>query len=126
MLPNFLVEETTVRESGHSAVFNAQELSDQSLAITFGITHAVENETIEIDIHGSYDGVNWASEPLARFAPKSWCGTYRLTLPRADAQYLRAAWRVSRWSSADNQPFFRIYLFAEAARVRAMATAGAA
>ena len=48
MLPNFLMEETTVRESGESAVFDANEHSNQNLLLTFAITHAVEHESIDI------------------------------------------------------------------------------
>jgi hypothetical protein len=125
MLPVFLVEETTVRESGQSAVFDATEHSGQSLLLTFGITHAVERESIGIDIHGSKDGLVWSRKPLVSFTPKSYCGTYDLSLPRCETQYLKAAWSVKRWSRDEDQPFFRFYLFAQAARART-AMAGAA
>ena len=125
MLPNFLIEETTVRESGQSAVFDATEHSDQDLLLTFGITHAVERESIGIDIHGSKDGVDWPRKPLVSFTPKFYCGTYQLVLPACETRYLKAAWRVSRWSREGHQPFFRFYIFAESARART-ATAGAA
>jgi hypothetical protein len=120
-LPVFLVEEITVRESGESAVFDAGEHSDQSLVVTFGITHAVEHESIGIDIRGSKDGRLWPPDPIASFAPKFYCGTYRLILPQFEARYLKAAWRVLRWSRGNGQPFFRFYIFTQPARARATA-----
>jgi hypothetical protein len=124
MLPIYFVEETTVRESGESAVFDASEHSNKNLLLTFSITHAVENESIGIDILGSMDGLHWPATPIVSFAPKSYCGTYQLILPPREARYLKAVWRVLRWSRAD-RPFFRFYIFAQSSRERA-AVAGAA
>ena len=125
MSPVFLVEETTVRESGESAVFDTNETSNQNLSLTFSITHAIEHESIRIDILGSADGMSWSPEPIVSFAPKSWCGTYHLKLTRCEARYLKAVWRVVRWSRADPQPFFRFHISAQRERSRA-AAAGAA
>jgi hypothetical protein len=130
MLPMFLIEETTVRESGESVIFDASEQWNQNLALTLGITHAIEQESIGIDILGSKDGLSWSLKPIARLAPKSYCGTYQLILPRSEAQgsearYIKAVWRVLRWSGGDDRPFFRFYLYVEPARAR-VRTAGAA
>jgi hypothetical protein len=125
MLPMFLVEEITVRESGESALFDTSEHPTRNLALTLGITHAIEQESIGIDIHGSEDGLSWSPKPVVSLAPKSYCGTYLLILPQCEARYIKAVWRVQRWSGGDDRPFFRFYLFAEPARSRAK-TAGAA
>jgi hypothetical protein len=125
MLPVFLVEETTVRESGQSAVFDATEHTNQKLVLTFGITHAVEQESIEVDIYGSQDGLIWSPKPLVSFTPKSYCGAYDLTLPRCEARYLRAEWSVKRWCQNNRQPFFRFYLFAQPAITRIAAASAA-
>jgi hypothetical protein len=123
MLPTFLVEETTVRESGESPIFDANAHSNQNLLLTFGVTHAIEHQSIGIEIHGSKDGLSWPARPIASLTPKFYCGTYQLVLPRCEARYLKASWRVTRWSGDKRPPFFRFYIFAEAERVRA---AGAA
>lgn len=125
MLPVFLVEETTVRESGQSAVFDASRYLTQNLLLTFGITHAVEKESIGLDIYGSDDAVVWSSEPLVTFAPRSYCGTYELTLRHCEARYMKAVWSVKRWSRGEVQPFFCFYLFVRPARPQ-VAKAGAA
>jgi hypothetical protein len=125
MLPDFLVEEIAVRESGEGSVFDVRHYSSESLNLTFGITHAVENESIRIEIYGSTDGVFWAEKPIVSFTPKYYCGTYHLIVPRGEARYIKAAWKLHRWSRADKRPFFRFYIFAEPARART-AVAGAA
>jgi hypothetical protein len=124
MLPIYFVEETTVRESGESAVFDTSEHSNNDLLLTFSITHAIENESIGVDIQASKDGLHWPSKPIVSFAPKSYCGTYQLILPPREARYLKAVWRVLGWSRT-GRPFFRFYIFAQSARERA-AVAGAA
>src|ERR1700733_5676224 len=123
MLPTFLVEETTVRESGESLVFDANEHSHHNLLLTFGVTHAIEHESIGIEIHGSKDGLSWPGRPIASLTPKFYCGTYQLVLPGCEARYLKARGRVMGWSREGRPPFFRFYIFAEAERARA---AGAA
>jgi hypothetical protein len=125
MLPIFLLEETTVRESGESAVFDANQHSHQDLLLTFAITHAVEHESIDVSIYGSRDGISWETKPIASFAPKYYCGNYQLLLQPSEARYLKATWRLQRWSRGEQRPFFRLYIFLEPSRVR-VATAGAA
>ena len=125
MLPAFLIEETTVRESGESAVFDANQHYNQNLVLTFGITHAVEHESLAVEILRSEDGLKWMQKPVVSFAPKSYCGTYQLVLPRCEAQYLKARWKVVCWSRDGHRPFFRFYVFAQQAAARAV-MAGAA
>ena len=111
-----LMEETPVREAGQGPVFDAAPFDGHSVVLTLGITHAVEQETIELDLLASDDGKNWMPRPVVSFTAKSWCGTYQAVLPAAEfgaQRFLRPAWRVSRWARGGGNPFFRIYLFGE-------------
>lgn len=123
MLSNFLVAETIVRESGESAAFEMDQESRRTLLLTFSITHAVEQQSIQFEIHGSEDGRVW--QPLLRMAPKCYCGDYQATLPPSPSRYLKTVWKVDRWARHDRRPYFRFHVFAEVARTRA-AFAGAA
>ena len=123
MLPNFLVDETTVRESGESTVFDIGQYSHRSLLLTFGITHAVEQQFIQLRIHGSEDGKTWPSQPLLCFSPKFYCGDYQMTLRPSGLQYLKAVWHVERWARTEQRPFFRFYLFAAVPQNRSAAAA---
>jgi hypothetical protein len=125
MLPGFLIEETTVRESGESAVFEIGQNASRTLLLTLSITHSVEQQNIHLDIYGSQDGKIWTSHPLVSFPRKCYCGEYHTTVASCGIRYLKAVWRVSRWARNDRRPFFRFCIFADLARTRA-ALAGAA
>jgi hypothetical protein len=124
MLPNFLVHETTVRESGESQVFSlpAENVRDCPLSLTLGITHAMEQESLDVEIFSSQDGVRWSPAPVVSFTRKYYCGTYQMLLG-APCKFLKAVWRVNRWGRGEGRPFFRFYVFAQEARVRAAAGA---
>jgi hypothetical protein len=123
MLPNFLIEERTVRESGESQIFDLSDDGQENLLVTLGITHAVEQESIDVDILGSRDGESWSSKPLISFTQKFYCGTYQMILPRSPYRFVKAVWRANRWGRSGSRPFFRFYVFIQPARVRVMAGA---
>jgi hypothetical protein len=123
MLPSFLVHETTVRESGESSLYQMEEYCDRSLMLTLGITHATEQESLDVDVYASQDGKKWPAKPIASFTRKYYCGTYQLLLSGHEGRFLKAAWRVNRWSRGEGKPFFRFYLFAQESRARAAAGA---
>lgn len=121
MLPEYVLEEVTIRESGESAVLDLEQETNQSLLLTLGITHAVEQESVDVKILGSHDGVVWQEE--VNFPQKFYCGTYQQLLPKNVYRFLKAAWRVNRWGRGDIRPFFRMYIFAQGARMRSFSGA---
>jgi hypothetical protein len=124
MLPDFLVPETAVRESGESNPIDCSEYLNSNLLLTLVISHAVERESLEIEILGSDDGRDWKVVPLLRVPPKNYCGTYNIPLPCIASRYIKASWRARRWGLGDQRPFFRFHIFAKSAP--AFAVAGAA
>jgi len=123
MLPDFVIPETTVRECGESSAFVVDEHGETGLVLTLGITHAMEQECLDLDILESRDGRTWSARPIASFRNKFYCGTYQHVLQRDESRFLKAVWRVSRWGRQEAPPFFRFYLFAQEARSRAFAGA---
>ena len=116
MLPEFLLQETTVREAGQSPDSDLGEPQSGTLILTLGITRIIEQESIDISIWGSADGTDWGPKPLVAFPQKFYCGTYQLLLDLAErpVKYLRAKWQVNRWGKGDPKPLFTLYLFAQA------------
>jgi hypothetical protein len=123
MLPSFLIHENTVRESGESSLYLAEEYCDRSLMLTLGITHATEQESLDVEVYASPDGKKWPHQPIASFTRKYYCGTYQLLLSGHEGRFLKAVWKVNRWGRGESKPFFRFYLFAQESRVRAAAGA---
>jgi len=127
MLPQFLLQETTVREAGASPDLQIADQAGETLILTLGITRIIEQESIDVSIWGSADGVDWGTKPLASFPQKFYCGTYQIVLDLADRpeiKYLRAKWQVNRWGKGDPKPLFTVYMFVQE-MVPMMAGAGA-
>src|SRR5438552_6974132 len=116
MLPQFLLPETTVREAGASPDLNVADQAGETLILTLGLTRIIEQESIDISIWGSADGVDWGTKPLVSFPQKFYCGTYQIVLDlsgRPEVRYLRAKWQVNRWGKGDPKPLFTVYMFVQ-------------
>jgi hypothetical protein len=119
MLPQFLVEETTVREAGTGPAIGIGAQAGEALILTLGITRIIEQESIDVSIWGSTDGTDWGAKPVTTFPQKFYCGTYQIFCDlagRPEVKYLRAKWAVNRWGKGDPKPRFSIYLFAQASQ----------
>ena len=128
MLPEFLLTETTVREAGTGAAVALGEQRGGTLVLTLGITRIIEQESIDLSIWGSTDGVDWGTKPLSTFPQKFYCGTYQIVADLSghfDIRFLRVKWAVNRWGKGDSQPLFTIYLFAQALQADLLAVGAA-
>ncbi|MGP8243447.1 MAG: hypothetical protein ACLQVN_02890 [Bryobacteraceae bacterium] len=118
MLPEFLIPEATVRESGTGPEIYIGSHQDETLDLNLGITRIVEQESVDISIWGSSDGTVWSSKPLVSFSQKFYCGNYQIQMNLSefpDVHYLRAKWQLNRWGKGDSKPLFTLYLFASQA-----------
>jgi hypothetical protein len=116
MLPEFLIEETTVREAGTGPVVDLGETRGETLILTFGITRIIEQESIDLSIWGSGDSKEWGSKALAVFPQKFYCGTYQILVDlsgQPNVRYVRVKWGVNRWGKGEPKPLFTIYVFAQ-------------
>jgi hypothetical protein len=124
MLPTFLVPETTVRDAGVGPHFSLGADAGKVILLTLGITRIIEQESLDISVWGSADGVDWGTKQLVAFPQKFYCGTYQIMLDlseRPEIQYLRAKWQVGRWGKGNPTPLFTIYLFAQGIEHRTLA-----
>jgi hypothetical protein len=117
MLPEFLLEETTIREGGAGPVLSLGGRAGGALLVTLGITRIIEQQSLDVSIWGSADGIDWGAKPLAAIPQKFYCGAYQIVLDLSehpDVTYLRAKWEASRWGKGDPKPLFSVYLFVQA------------
>lgn len=132
MLPKSLLAETTSRSNGVGPAMDINHEAGRLLVLTLGITRIIEQESLELSIWGSSDNRDWGTQPLASFPQKSYCGMYSMLLnlaARPEVKYLRAQWKMSRWTKATPSPLFGFFVDAQAsdARTRSMrAAAGSA
>jgi hypothetical protein len=124
MLPAFLIPETTIREAGSGLELSLRENRGGVLVLTLGITRIVQQESLDISVWGSQDGIDWGTKPIIAFPLKFYCGTYQVQsdlTQRPQIKRLRAKWQVNRWGGSDLKPLFTIYLFAEILGAAALA-----
>ncbi len=98
------------------------------VSLTLGITRIIEQESLDLAIWGSPDGIDWGARPLMSFPQKFYCGTYTIMLDlgsRPEVRYLRAQWKMNRWGRGDLKPMFEFYLFAEIMEARVLVARGA-
>jgi hypothetical protein len=111
--PAFIIPETTVTAPGESAAFELGAPASR-LLLTFGITKAIEQESVDLLVLGSTDGTSW--EKLTAFPQKFYTGVSSLMLDMSkhpDTRFLRAQWKLNRWGRGEKTPLFTFYLVAE-------------
>lgn len=90
--------------------------------VTLAITSIVEQESIELSIWGSTDGVSWGTKPLVNFPQKFYCGAYSLMVnlsSHREIKHLRVQWKVNRWGRGNRKPMFAFSVMAEEIAVQA-------
>jgi hypothetical protein len=111
MLPQFLLPETVARQDGMG---EEMLVEGKLVRLTLGITRIIAQENLEVSIWGSTDREQW--RPLGAFPQKSYCGTYSMAVDLSrhpDVHYLRAEWKMGRWTWDEQAPLFEFYLRAE-------------
>lgn len=116
MLPAFLVPELEIRENGNGPALELGSSAGGLLTVTLGIHRIIEQESLDLAVHGSGDGALWEAKPLLAFPQKFYCGVYSRVLDlrnHPEVKFLRAQWKVNRWGRGEQKPLFGIYVFAE-------------
>jgi len=110
MIDSFLVpEKTVVNAKGDGPVVNVSNASNHVFLLSLNITGIVEQESLDVSIHGSADGTTWSTKPVTNFPQKFYQAQHPLLLDltgHADVKFLRAHWEVSRWGRGSETPMF--------------------
>lgn len=110
MLEAFLVpEKTVITASGEGTALNVSQSDGRIFLLTLEITKVIEQESLDVSIYGSMDGVSWDAKPIKAF-PQTF---YREEVPllldlttRPEVNFLRAHWEVNRWGRGSETPMF--------------------
>jgi hypothetical protein len=106
----FLVpEKTVVHAKGDGPALDVSRAEGRVFLLTLAITNIVEQESLDVAIFGSADGVAWDPKPVAAFPQKF----YREEIPlllnltaRPEIKFVRAHWEVARWGRGSETPMF--------------------
>ena len=115
MPADFLVAETTSEEDGAGRVLAVGALGPRVL-LTLGIQHVLEQQSLQVAVHGSDDGTDWNRGSLFEFPQKFYPGLWSAVIDMErtpDVRFLRAQWKVNRWGRGSQVASFRWYVFAE-------------
>jgi hypothetical protein len=110
MIDSFLVpEKTVVNAKSDGPVVDISSASNRVFLLSLNITGIVEQESLDVSIHGSADGTSWAPKPVTNFPQKFYHAQHPLLLDltaHAEVKFLRAHWEVSRWGRGSETPMF--------------------
>ncbi len=106
----FLVpEKTVVHAKGDGPALDVSRAEGRVFLLTLAITNIVEQESLDVAIFGSADGVAWDPKPVEAFPQKF----YREEIPlllnltaRPEIKFVRAHWEVARWGRGSETPMF--------------------
>ena len=114
MIDTLLVaENTVVTAKGDGPAVDVSGASSRIFLLTLSITNIIEQESLEVSIHGSADGTAWGAKPIVTFPQKFYRGESPLLLDltaHADAKFVRAHWETARWGRGTETPMFEFSL----------------
>ena len=117
MIDTFLVpEKTVVNAKGDGPALDVSGAANRVFLLTIHITNIIEQEALDVSIHGSADGTAWGAKPLATFPQKFYRGQHPLLLDLSghpDIKFVRAHWEVNRWGRGTDTPMFEFHLTAK-------------
>ena len=114
MIDTFLVpEKTVVNAKGDGPVVDVSGASNRVFLLSLNITAIVEQESLDVSIHGSADGTTWGPKPLTNFPQKFYQAQHPVLLDltaQPEVKFLRAHWEASRWGRGSETPMFEFHV----------------
>jgi len=110
MIDSLLVpEKTVVNAKGDGPGVDVSSAASRVFLLSLNITGIVEQESLDVGIYGSADGVTWGPKPVTNFPQKFYHAQHPLLLDltgHPEVKFLRAHWEVSRWGRGSETPMF--------------------
>jgi hypothetical protein len=114
MMDAFLVpEKTTVSTKGDGPILELKPSEGRVFLLTLAITNIIEQESLDVSIHGATDGATWDLKPIVAFPQKFYCEETPLLLDltaRPEVKFIRAHWEVARWGRGSETPVFEFHV----------------
>jgi len=110
MLDAFLLpEKTTVTTKGDGPILELKPSEGRVFLLTLTITNIIEQESLDVSVHGSTDAATWDLKPIVAFPQKFYREEVPLLLDltrRPEVKFIRAHWEVARWGRGSETPMF--------------------
>ena len=110
----FLVpEKTTVTTKGDGPILELKPSEGRVFLLTLAITNIIEQESLDVSVHGSTDGAAWDLKPIVAFPQRFYREEVPLLLDltaRPEVKFIRAHWEVARWGRGSETPMFEFHV----------------
>lgn len=114
MIDTYLIpEKTVVTAKGDGPSVDLSGATNRIFLVTLHIVNIVEQESLDVSMCGSSDGVTWGTKPLAAFPQKFYRGQHPLLLDlkqHPEVKFVRAHWEVNRWGRGSETAMFELYV----------------
>jgi hypothetical protein len=100
---------TLVSAKGDGPAVDVGGAASRVFLVTLEITQIIEQESLDVSIHGSADGAAWGAKAVGAFPQKFYRGESPLLLDltaHPDVKFVRAQWGVARWGRGVETPMF--------------------
>lgn len=100
---------TVVSAKGDGPTVDVSGAAGRVFLVTIDITEIIEQESLDVSIHGSTDGAAWGAKAIVAFPQKFYRGESPLLLDltaHPDVRFVRAHWEVARWGRGVETPMF--------------------
>lgn len=104
---------TVVNAKGDGPTADISSAASRTFLLTLDIANIIEQESLEITIHGSTDGATWDAKPVITLPQKFYRGQSPFLLDLSalpSVKFLRAHWEVARWGRGTETPMFEFGL----------------
>ena len=108
-----VAEKTVVSAKGDGPSVDVSSARGRVFLLTLEITKIIEQESLEVSIHGSADGAVWDAKPIVAFPQKFYCGQSPMLLDltaHPEVKFVRAPWEVAPGGRGVETPMFEFGL----------------
>ena len=108
-----IAAKTVVTAKGDGPAVDLSAAGSLIFLLTLDITDIIEQESLEIIIHGSADGAAWDAKPVITLPQKFYRGQSPFLLDLSahpNVKFIRAHWEVARWGRGTETPMFEFGL----------------
>ena len=100
---------TVASVKGDGPSVDVSGAANRVFLVTLAITKIIEQESLDVAIYGSADGVTWSAKALTAFRQEFYRGEWPLLLDvtaHSDVKFVRAHWEMARWGRGTETPMF--------------------
>ena len=95
--------------NGDGPAFELTASATRTFLCSMEISAQIEQESVEISVWGSADGVTWGPKPLLIMPQRFYQGETQMVLDvsqQPDVRFVRAKWKLFRWGRVSPHPMF--------------------